>query len=88
MCCRRISQIPHCRSTLCATLSQFARVPNPLESYEQGQRFRHADIDDAPLGELRRELAALRQAVSILASPEPWHFERIERLEWALRNGD
>lgn len=87
MCCRRISQIHQCSSSICAALTKFIRVPEPLVSYEEFERFWHADLGDAPSAEVRRELASLRHGVALLANPDPWYAERIEKLELALRHG-
>lgn len=86
MCYRRILQIRRRCSSTCLALACFSRVPNPLNSYEEYQRFRHADLEEMTVQERRYELAALRQVVLLLRHPDPWHVERIKRLELALRH--
>lgn len=87
MCCRQISQIHLCCSSVCAALMEFIRVPEPLVSHEEFERFWHTDLSDAPTAEVQRELASLRHGVALLANPNPWYAERIEKLELALRHG-
>lgn len=86
MCRGQISQIRACRSRVCAEMARFSRVPNPLVSDEEAQRFRHADVSKAQPAELRRELTALRQIVAILPDPDAWHLERIQQLEQAIHH--
>ena len=56
-------------------------IPQPLDSYEDWERYHHLDLDDLSLAQLRLELDRARFRLMLDDSPSEWHLERVRVLE-------
>ena len=83
----KLSQFFQDESSLDAALRHLCRVPDPLESAEEAERWAHEDLAQLRSEEIRREREALRLWVRLQVAPSPWRLERLKRLEGCLRRG-
>ena len=72
------------------TISSFAlkinTPPNQFFSYEDWQRFIHADLEKKSIAELEIELERTRLILILDRNPNPWFLTRCDALKEELEN--
>lgn len=66
-------------------LDKYCRLPQPLLSADELDRFEHTDLAGRTLTSLRCELEALKLWLPVCRPRNPWYCERVRRLREAIR---
>lgn len=72
------------RDDPCVTLQGIYSVPSPFDSLEEHERHEHRDLPRRARAELFRERERVRLRLLLDDAPDPWLFQRLEKLREAL----